>query len=488
MHFSVPDTVDLKDKNGSNYTAYNVHINSSYHCGIRYSDLYQFNEQLRKEFGPRVSAKFPPRRLLSLTPIQVEERRDQLEKYLQAVCQDPEIVSSSLFVGFFLNAQKESMKASPESVQLDIFLMNGQKVALDIKSTDRTDDVLETFMAEIDLSEELVYYFGLFLMKRTEDGEARIVRRFQNYEAPYLTVKQETGTCRVAVRKTLWDLQIEEKVLQDCIGMNLLYVQAASDLEKGWTHGPKEAHNKLAQLKQKGSKIEFLQLARSLKFYGYMQFKPCLTNYPEEDTRVIISIGNREVNFRLQTPNNKVQEGSFKVTRMRCWRITSTSEINENGEKVEHLELAFEYLLRKDQMKWIIIYSDQAIHMSLCLQSIVDEILRIKDGRPVKRPKDRSKSKKEATPDFHRLDSVSSAASMEGDNEQEGKVVTNENNNSSSPSSPGQIEQLTSPGKTSSVKQVSAGKTQVLKQKVSQTSNAAVKTNEVFEGIGDDDL
>ena len=35
------------------------------------------------------------------------------------------------------------MKASPESVQLDIFLMNGQKVALDIKSTDRTDDVLE---------------------------------------------------------------------------------------------------------------------------------------------------------------------------------------------------------------------------------------------------------------------------------------------------------------------------------------------------------
>jgi len=40
-----------------------------------------------------------------------------------------------------------------------------------------------------------------------------------------------------------------------------------------------------------------------LKFYGYMQFKPCLTNYPEEDTRVIISIGNRELKFRLQTPN-----------------------------------------------------------------------------------------------------------------------------------------------------------------------------------------
>ena len=26
--------------------AYNVHINGSFHCGIRFSDLYQFNEQV----------------------------------------------------------------------------------------------------------------------------------------------------------------------------------------------------------------------------------------------------------------------------------------------------------------------------------------------------------------------------------------------------------------------------------------------------------
>lgn len=37
------------------------------------------------------------------------------------------------------------------------------------------------------------------------------------------------------------------------------------------------------------------------------------------------------------------------------------SEINENGEREEHLELAFEYLLRRDQMKWIAIYSDEVI-------------------------------------------------------------------------------------------------------------------------------
>ena len=52
--------------------------------------------------------------------------------------------------------------------------------------------------------------------------------------------------------------------------------------------------------------LQFLQLASSLRFYGYVQFKPCTTNYPEEDTRVIISVGNRELNFRLQTPGVSV--------------------------------------------------------------------------------------------------------------------------------------------------------------------------------------
>lgn len=66
--------------------------------------------QLRKAFGPRITAKFPPRKLLSLTPVQVEERREQLEKYLQEVCQDHAITLSSLFTGFFLNAQKVCFK------------------------------------------------------------------------------------------------------------------------------------------------------------------------------------------------------------------------------------------------------------------------------------------------------------------------------------------------------------------------------------------
>ena len=62
--------------------------------------------QLRKEYGARITAKFPPRRLLSLTTVQIEERREQLEKFLQNVCQDSQVACSSLFTCFLLNCQK----------------------------------------------------------------------------------------------------------------------------------------------------------------------------------------------------------------------------------------------------------------------------------------------------------------------------------------------------------------------------------------------
>ena len=65
--------------------------------------------------------------------------------------------------------------------------------------------------------------------------------------------------------------------------------------------------------------FQYLQLARSLRFYGYLQFKPCITNYPEEGTRVIISVGDRELHFRLQTPDvSELLISAFCVGFVHC--------------------------------------------------------------------------------------------------------------------------------------------------------------------------
>lgn len=39
---------------------------------------------------------------------------------------------------------------------------------------------------------------------------------------------------------------------------------------------------------------------------------------------MIVSAGNNELNFHVKLPSEQMKEGSFKVTRMRCWRVTSS--------------------------------------------------------------------------------------------------------------------------------------------------------------------
>ena len=70
-----------------------------------------------------------------------------------------------------------------------------------------------------------------------------------------------------------------------------------------------------------------MELARTLKYYGYIQFKPCVCDYPVPDSKVIISAGDKELNLRVEIPGGEIKEGSFKVTRMRCWRITTHNVI-----------------------------------------------------------------------------------------------------------------------------------------------------------------
>lgn len=64
---------------------------------------------------------------------------------------------------------------------------------------------------------------------------------------------------------------------------------------------------------------------------------------------------------------------------MRCWRITaiggpdSTSasaaaSSSKQSDSDRKMELAIEYLIAKDTLKWITIITDQAILISMCLQ------------------------------------------------------------------------------------------------------------------------
>ncbi|NWW35095.1 SNX17 protein, partial [Panurus biarmicus] len=398
--------------------AYNIHVNGVLHCRVRYSQLLGLHEQLRKEYGANVVPAFPPKKIFTLTPAEVEQRREQLEKYMQAVRQDPTLGGSETFNSFLRKAQQvrgqswgalgpsvceglgcqccfslqETQQIPTEEVVLEVLLSNGQKVKVSILTSDQTEDVLEAVASKLDLPDDLVGYFSLFLVRQTKDGAFSFVRKLQEFELPYVSVTSlHNPEFQIILRKSYWDSAYDDDVMEHRVGLNLLYAQTVSDIEHGWILVNKEQHRQLKSLQEKVSKKEFIRLAQTLKYYGYLKFDPCVTDFPEKGCHVVVSAGNNELNFQVRLPNEQIKEGSFKVTRMRCWRVTSSVPMSNGpsgsspGKSEVKLELAFEYLMSKDRLQWVTITSPQAIMLSICLQSMVDELMVKKSGGSIRK-------------------------------------------------------------------------------------------------------
>nr|XP_040127441.1 sorting nexin-17 isoform X3 [Ictidomys tridecemlineatus] len=357
MHFSIPETESRSgDSGGSAYVAYNIHVNGVLHCRVRYSQLLGLHEQLRKEYGANVLPAFPPKKLFSLTPAEVEQRREQLEKYMQAVRQDPLLGSSETFNSFLRRAQQETQQVPTEEVSLEVLLSNGQKVLVNVLTSDQTEDVLEAVAAKLDLPDDLIGYFSLFLVREREDGAFSFVRKLQEFELPYVSVTSlRSQEYKIVLRKSYWDSAYDDDVMENRVGLNLLYAQTVSDIERGWILVTKEQHRQLKSLQEKVSKKEFLRLAQTLRHYGYLRFDACVADFPEKDCPVVVPLPSGGTN----SPGR--------------------------GRGEVRLELAFEYLMSKDRLQWVTITSPQAIMMSICLQSMVDELMVKKSGGSIRK-------------------------------------------------------------------------------------------------------
>ncbi|NXY78013.1 SNX17 protein, partial [Glareola pratincola] len=365
--------------------AYNIHVNGVLHCRVRYSQLLGLHEQLRKEYGANVVPAFPPKKIFTLTPAEVEQRREQLEKYMQAVRQDPTLGGSETFNSFLRKAQQETQQIPTEEVVLEVLLSNGQKVKVTILTSDQTEDVLEAVASKLDLPDDLVGYFSLFLVRETKDGAFSFVRKLQEFELPYVSVTSlHNPEFRIILRKSYWDSSYDDDVMEHRVGLNLLYAQTVSDIEHGWILVNKEQHRQLKSLQEKVSKKEFIRLAQTLKYYGYLKFDPCVTDFPEKGCHVVVSAGNNELNFQVRLPSEQIKEGSFKVTRMRCWRVTSSVR-RERGGGCEGQGQSGHRVVCGDGCGVRDASPLQAIMLSICLQSMVDELMVKKSGGSIRK-------------------------------------------------------------------------------------------------------
>lgn len=418
MHICLPDTREVKPQHGSAYLLYNVHIDGLYHCSLRYKQLLHLHQALAKRFNSTTTTSqlptFPPKKLLPMSVNQVEERRQQLEKYLQNISQDKAISNSSIFNLFLLEAQRESTRIRQDQAHLDIELVNGQKIRLQVFTHDSADAVLTSVCRALGLSDRYHAYFCLCLCGYDVIRDKLIIkRRLSFFESPYVTLQmaiqqQEqlqnvllaangraganqqcncclttnsnnraltSNTCqclsclsdrnlsltasttndvpqvgssngsslatnnsnnnntyfntssnrtiytypthqnqnhtsattssssfvthRILLRKSYWDPIYDTYILSDRQALNLLFIQTVYDIKHSLMFVDRETYHKLESLLATDSKLEYILLARTLKYYNYVHFEPCLSDYPRPRTKVMISIGSKELNMRV---------------------------------------------------------------------------------------------------------------------------------------------------------------------------------------------
>jgi len=285
---------------------------------------------------------------------------------------------------------------------LDVFLMNEHRVTVTVLTTEQTDVVLENVCSQLNVPEDLINCFSLFLIRRDDDGNVTVLRKLQDFESPYISRKalcisnssvnenHQGQSVKIMLRKSCWDTSIDDVLLSENSTLNLLYIQTVADLERDWMVTSSETRQQLALMQARGSKRQFMEVARTLKFYGYLIFRPCVSDYPEPHSSVTIGIGRSSLSMRIHSETAEIREFVFKITRMRCWRImkgesATNNQLGNLKSDGKQLELSFEYLVTPEKMEWVTIISHQAILMSMCLQSMVEELVRIRSGE--KNPK-----------------------------------------------------------------------------------------------------
>ncbi|XP_026546086.1 sorting nexin-31 [Notechis scutatus] len=377
MHFSIPLSEEQLEKFGGRYVVEQVFLQGLIKCLIFGNRLVPFKHhlsfQLRRVFGKGMPS-FPPKFFLTMTKSMADERRTQLEQYLQNVSVDPSVTNSDVFISFFRKLQQETFKIQTQQAFLDVYLPDGRYLRIDVQTSDTAERVLEVISYKIELSRELIRYFGLFLIHDHNNGQISVLKKLAEFELPYVSLRSaKESACKIGIRKWYMDPSLD-KVLMDCrTSVNLLYMQVVQELEMSWVKPTEEQRQKLLMLQKAPNKLKFLELVRESQHYGYIQLVPCSCDYPELGCTATIHVGNNEISCCIKLPSNQIKEVNFKINRIRCWQVTFLGSILGHGLD-QFLELRIEYN-ESDKWKWIVFNTKQAFLLSSCLKKIISEQL-----------------------------------------------------------------------------------------------------------------
>merc|ERR1712110_177906 len=105
----------MRERFGSKYVVYNVHLNNEYICSRRYNEFNALHNELRRMFLRFDFPEFPKKWLFSKSSV-VEERRYQFDYYLKTVLKARVIQQSDIVQKFLKRDESRSRKDTPNNL------------------------------------------------------------------------------------------------------------------------------------------------------------------------------------------------------------------------------------------------------------------------------------------------------------------------------------------------------------------------------------
>lgn len=382
MMFLIIKTISEGSEGKNTFKLFDLALDGEYLCSLRYSQLLSFSEEIKKAFPSVELPPFPPKKLLHLDEIQMEERRFTIEKYIQALTLNAQVASSNLFKNYMLAAQFASWDGKEDQVSLSVYLLNGKTVDLKVTALDRADVVQERVSKEMSLPEHLVYYFALHLVQVEEDESLTVLRKIYDFESPYITLNMSAGKTRIVLMRQFWHKDIHTELLADKIGRNLLFLDAAHAYDRGWWSCREEDKKVLDKTHQKNQKKEFLEVVSKQSDYLTTQVHD-LHIEVEGVHHMGYSIIGQDTLKLYYVPEGeasaKYQQYVMKMSRVRCWKMAYLRDKSR-------LTLAVHYLVAKDRMDWVYIWGKSVTFLAQGIQGIVHDLIRIAQKKKIKKP------------------------------------------------------------------------------------------------------
>ncbi|KRX65148.1 Sorting nexin-17, partial [Trichinella sp. T9] len=389
LHISIPSSRQATDSSGKAYTIFEIYINNAYHCSSRYSQLLRLHEIIKKII-PKDVPNFPPKYINALAGDRLlNERREALQEYLRTVFSIKEVTRHIRVQQFFLDAQRESasLAARQLSNEVPVYLLDGSKYIIQCCPGDSTNVLIERLAVIVGLPIELTRHFGLFIVTKSEVFPYKIIRWLENFECPLLSlfyVAKLGIKAKIILKKKYFDSSIEISLMKKEQALRILYSQAVFDVKyflsrqgclafaskkcRWQSIDEKYFISLMKNTDAVNNQDEYLRCCQEQPWYGFVFFEQCLCSYPKLNTVAHVAVGNRRLLILHEVSQGEIKEITFRVTRIRSWRL---SILSIHGSQ----DLSFEYLFSNNHLEWITLRSSQSVLISRCLQSMIEEIV-----------------------------------------------------------------------------------------------------------------